>query len=78
MRSGNFRGKLSQHSTSAPRREQPGALEEQPGRGGGSTASQVPDGRAGVRGGGGRADGKGLRTVVENLVFTCREMREGC
>ena len=28
MSSGNFRGKLSQHSTSAPRQEQPGALEE--------------------------------------------------
>ena len=51
MSSGNFRGKLSQHSTSAPRQEQPGALEEQPGgRCGGSTVSQVQDERAGVRG----------------------------
>lgn len=81
MRSGDFQGKLSQHSTSAPRQEQPGALEEQPGgRGAGSTARQVPDGRAGMRGAVRRAGQvwKGLRTVAENLVFTSRGMREGC
>ena len=81
MCSGNFQGKLSQHSTSALRQKQPGALEEQPGGfGAGSTASQVPDGRAGVRGAVRQAGQvwKGLRTVAENLVFTSRGMREGC